>query len=235
MTVVRAYLQFQEQCGIQYEEMVQKLRQLESAAQVVQSDESPVEVAQWLHKEGFERHACRDLAELFASRHSVRDFAQKPVDRAVIETVVRMAQWSPSACNRQSARVWVLTDRQRIQGALAIQGGARGSADRVALLFVVTSDLACWQSAGERYQGWIDGALFAMTLVWALHSRGLVSCMLNWSKRKETDKELRRYLGIEDSELIVVLVAAGYPAERFRVCRSPRLPLENILRYDQAR
>ena len=46
-----------------------------------------------------------DLTDFFASRYSVRQFAEEPVPLALIETAVRLAQKTPSVCNRQSGRV----------------------------------------------------------------------------------------------------------------------------------
>jgi hypothetical protein len=54
----------------------------------------------WLHS----RH---DLSGFFASRHSIRQFSDKPVDLEMIVRAVRMAQKTPSVCNRQAARVYV--------------------------------------------------------------------------------------------------------------------------------
>lgn len=190
--------------------------------------------ARELCREDFLRAAKRELEEFFLSRHSVREFEQKEVPLDLLMQAVRLAQCAPSACNRQSGRVWVVSRPERVRGVLEIQGGAEGFVEQVPAVLVVTSDLACWQSVGEWYQAWIDGGLFAMTLVWSLHSLGLATCMLNWSKRKEVDLALRRYLGIPEQELVIVLVAAGFPPPKFRVAASPRLPLTRIVRVDRS-
>jgi hypothetical protein len=128
----------------------------------------------------------------------------------------------------------MVREPERIQGVLDIQEGARGFKEQVPMLLIITADLACFQSAGERCQAWIDGALFAMSLVWALHSRGLVTCMLNWSKRKEKDLELRSYLRIPPSENIIVLVAVGHPPPMWRVAISARRQRADVLLVDRA-
>lgn len=230
-----AYCQFQRSTGEPVEEYERELDVLGPSLSSIRPDKSrepddkPEAGARTLDRQHVQQPWGWNPEAFFTSRHSVREFAPQDVDMNLVERAVRLAQCSPSACNRQSAHVWTVTERERIRGVLEIQGGARGFSEGIPLILVVTSDLGCWQSVGERYQGWIDGALFAMTLVWALHALGLVSCMLNWSKRWQTDRHLRRYLGIPGNHLVVVLIAAGYPPESFKVAASPRLPLGSIL------
>ena len=66
-------------------------------------------------------------------------------------------------------------DDERQQQVIAVQGNA-GFGDRVPLVLVITSDLQTFFAPEERNQAWIDGGMFAMSLVHALHSLGLASC-----------------------------------------------------------
>jgi nitroreductase len=165
----------------------------------------------------------------FEHRHSIRQFSGDAVTRGEIETAVRRAQRAPSVCNRQSGRVWLLERLEDIEGALEIQGGARGFAEQVDKLLVVTSDIANFQSAGERNQTWVDGGLFAMALVYALHSLGLGTCCLNWSAEHPKDRAMKRYLGMGQEESIIMLVAVGALPDHMRVAQSSRDPLAEIL------
>ena len=47
---------------------------------------------------------------------------------------------------------------------------ARGFKEYVPYLIIVTNDLSSWDNVNERNQCFIDGALFASTLIYALHS-----------------------------------------------------------------
>jgi nitroreductase len=100
------------------------------------------------------------------------------------------------------------------------------------LLFVITADMGQMNLPGERYQGWIDGGLFAMTLALALHARGLGACFLNWSVPSRTDRALRRMIGIPDSELVITMMSAGHLKDRFAVPVSQRKPLDAVLVTD---
>jgi nitroreductase len=233
---LRAYRDFHAGRGISDPALETRLARLECVCDSAEKDRGlKLGGVAVIRREQFLEDARIDLTRFFASRHSVREFSDHPVNIGDIEAAVRLAMYTPSCCNRQAARVWLVQERDRIQGVLTIQEGARGFKEQVPMVLVVTADLACFQSAGERYQAWIDGGLFAMSLVWALHSRGLVSCMLNWSKRKEKDRELRAYLGIPQSENIVVLIAVGHPPPTWRVAVSARRPLCEVLRVEEGR
>jgi nitroreductase len=170
------------------------------------------------------------LATFLTSRHSVRDFEQRPVDRAVLQEAVRLAAYAPSVCNRQGYRAYLFDDRDDIARILAMHDGSRGFAARIPALFVVTYDLRAFEAPLERNQGWIDGGLFSMQLLLALHGLGLGAVPLNWSRRNEATDQLRAAAALPDHDNVVMLIAAGHPAEGYRVARSTRRPLSQILR-----
>lgn len=171
------------------------------------------------------------VAALFESRHSVRNFDRgRPVDRALIEEAVRLAGTAPSVCNRQSWHAYYFDDREDVRRLLAIHHGSAGFQSTVPGLFVLTADLRGFGDLRERNQGWIDGGLFSMSLLLALHGLGLGAISLNWSRSNASSDRLRAAAGIPEHDNIIMLVATGYPAPGYRVARSPRRPLAQILR-----
>lgn len=173
-----------------------------------------------------------DFSAFLRRRHSVRQYAPTPVDLAFVRDAVADAQTAPSVCNRQTCRAYAFTRREDISRLLALQSGNAGFAQEIPLLLVITADMRQMNLPGERYQGWIDGGLFAMTLALALHARGLGACFLNWSVTAETDRQLRRLLGITDAELVITMMSAGHMKERFSVPVSQRKPLDAVLEVD---
>ncbi|AXI48876.1 nitroreductase [Sulfitobacter sp. SK012] len=174
-----------------------------------------------------------EFAEAFRalalSRHSVRQFSDTSVDAKLIHDATLIAAKSPSVCNRQSARLHHITDPDLKQKALEIQGGNRGFGAQIPELLIVTSDLSSFLSSAERYQCWIDGGLFAMSLVYALHSKGLGTCMLNWSVDASRDIALRKHVDIPASENVIVFIAVGHLPKNLTVATSPRRHVEQIL------
>lgn len=218
-----------------------------SAGQPVVEMESALErlSCSWALKEGDEtggvEHTGRveiadavklDFSRFLRHRHSVRQYAPDPVDFSLIRDAVADAQTAPSVCNRQTCRAYAFTQRNDIARLLVLQSGNTGFTQEIPVLFVITSDLGQMNLLGERYQGWIDGGLFAMTLALALHARGLGACFLNWSVASERDRELRKMIGIPDAELVITMMACGHLKPRFAVPVSQRKPLEAILVTD---
>jgi nitroreductase len=170
-----------------------------------------------------------DFEGFLKSRHSIRHFSTEPVDPQLIAQAVAMAQTSPSVCNRQSSRVHVLTEHEHKKQALSFQNGNRGFGDTASHVLIVTSDMRDFVNVGERFQGWIDGGMFSMTLLLALHSLGLGACSLNWSAPARRDREMRHALGIPDNELVIMMIAVGNFPEELSVALSARRPLDEIL------
>jgi nitroreductase len=163
-------------------------------------------------------------------RHSIRSYSEQTVEPALIREITEIALSTPSVCNRQAWRVYALDDKGMILKALAFQNGNRGFAEGIPLLFVVAADLRRFVSVEERNQGWIDGGLFSMTLMLAIHAKGLGSCPLNWSTTRENDRGLRNLLEIPEHEVIIMMISAGHLAQNFKVTASPRRNVDSILK-----
>jgi nitroreductase len=171
----------------------------------------------------------RDLSGFFAERYSVRQFAPGEVSPELIERAVRMAQKTPSVCNRQSSRVHVFSEPEARARVLEQQNGNRGFGHTADKVLVVTSEVGNFVSIGERNQCWIDGGMFAVSLVYALHSLGVGTCCLNCSNEEWRDRRLRRAADIPPSEAIITMIAVGRLPERLHVAQSPRRSSEEVL------
>lgn len=179
--------------------------------------------------EEIRRHAPADFLAFARSRHSIRQYADGPVDHEKIARAVQVAQQSPSSCNRQTCRAWIWTESDLRRRVLALQVGNRGFGEQLGGIAVVTSDLAHWETAAERYQGWVDGGMFAMSLAYGLHAEGLGAIMLNWSVTRERDRALRALTGIPDSSLVITMIGFGNLPDRLSVPVSQRKPLDYAL------
>lgn len=187
--------------------------------------------AGWLEetKESITRYSKVDIKNFFLKRYSIRNFAKEPVDLEDIKAAVVMAQKTPSVCNRQSSKVYVYGSGPTMVKALELQKGNKGFEDQIDKLLIVTSDVQHFIAVGERNQGWIDGGMFAMSLIYALHSLGLGTCCLNWSAEKDRDQKLRALTGIGPSECIIMMIAVGQLPSQLRVAASPRKRIQDVL------
>jgi nitroreductase len=173
-----------------------------------------------------------NLESFFGSRRSVRNFdAETPVSIDDLEQATAWALNTPSVCNRQAGRVRYFTNEADIIRVLKLQNGNAGFRTNVRTVAVVTVDSRLFTGANERNQRWIDGGLFAMTLVWALHGVGLSTCMLNWSASNEQSARMRAAAGLDDYEDIVVLIAIGHPLSGHRIARSERRSVKDVMSH----
>lgn len=171
------------------------------------------------------------LGEYFESRRSVRNFSSVRVpSKSLIDQAIKIASNTPSVCNRQSGRLHLYSGRKLLE-VINYQNGNAGFGENVPRLAVVTVKSGLFLGVSERNQRWIDGGLFAMTFVWALHGLGIASCMLNWSRNNSDSVRLRRAAGIPNDEDIVVMIAFGFPEDSHRVARSMRRPSESIVNW----
>lgn len=169
-------------------------------------------------------------AEAFIkSRKSVRQYTGDLVDDATLEKIASLAQCAPSVCNRQSGRLYVANTRETIDRILQHQNGNLGFGHTLGALFIVTADVQAFTSLGERNQGYVDGGIFAMQTLAAIHSQKLGGCMLNWSAVSKRDKALRAAFGIADTDVVITMIGCGYPADDVEVAASPRKALHTVL------
>ncbi|PVE58741.1 nitroreductase family protein [Microbacterium testaceum] len=171
------------------------------------------------------------LQEFFESRRSVRDFdGARDVPEDILLKAAELAGHSPSVCNRQGWSL-IFATGEATRRMLGHQNGNRGFGETVPVVALISMDTRLFAGSEERNQAWIDGGLFAMTLVWALHGLGLDSCMLNLSLTNEQADQLRSHAELGEYDLPIAMVAIGYGAEGHRVARSPRRPVEQIVEF----
>jgi len=181
--------------------------------------------------------ACESPFPAFnESRHSCRHLdPSQAVEVNRIKTAVAMALRSPSACNRQPAKVYAITDKAAVEKCMQLHHGSRGFSHLIPALLIVSSRMDVFTGPGERYSAFIDGGLFSMSLMFALHHQRLGCVPLNWSVSPTQDRKLRELVGIPDSECIVMLLAVGVPAEQFAIPQSARRHLDEVLVFPSVR
>jgi nitroreductase len=164
-------------------------------------------------------------------RTSVRRFARRPVAPTLLRAAVARAIQAPSVCNRQHWRVH-LFDGATKRRLLTLQNGNTGFGDDAPVLAVITSRLSSFLTPYERYQQYVDGGMFAMCFLEALHASGLGACPLNWSASVEQDRAFHALHVVPPEESVIMYVVLGhYDREAAVVAASPRMPVENFVRF----
>lgn len=182
-----------------------------------------------LRREEIQVSARGRFEKLALSRYSIREFSKEKVDISLIVKAVEIARKTPSVCNRQSARVYLLHSEVVKQKALSCQNGNRGFGHLADKVLIITSSIRDFYNIEERNQSFIDGGMFGMSIIYALHSLGIGTCTLNWSATNEADQKIRQLLPVKEEENIVFMIALGMLPEIINVPASQRKPLEEIL------
>lgn len=182
-----------------------------------------------LSKSDVKRGMLADPEAFFCSRASVREYADAFPSEELIKRAVRLAMQSPSACNRQPWSVYYTNEPRTRDTALKFQSGNKGFGQHIPCLMVVAIDQRAFMPGQERYQHWIDGGMFAMSLIYALHSLGLVSCALNWSQSSTNDRAFRKAFRIADHDSIIMMLGIGFPKADGLACASVRRPIAEVL------
>lgn len=215
---VSAYMEYQKEQGVSVNFIPQKF--LEDISNYGCAEVGIMELPA---KEG------TDFEAIAKGRHSSRCYANQSVPEELVRKAVQLAQTAPSACNRQSTRIYACTNREKIKKIMALHGGARGF-DTPGVIFVITGDLHLYQNEYERNTVFVDGGIFIMNLLYALDSLGLVACPLIWGSDPSDDKKLAEILNVQPYEKIVAWVSAGYyPGKTFKAAVSEKRNLDTIL------
>jgi nitroreductase len=184
----------------------------------------------FLSKDNFFKYSDSTFSELSQSRYTVRDFTSEDIDLEVLKTAIAISLKTPSVCNRQTCKVHILTNSKDIASHLSFQTGNRGFGDKINKLLIITSDLNLFQGHKERNQPFVDGGMFAMSLLYALHSLKVAATPLNWSYDKKQDVGAHTLGIIPEHEKIIMFIGVGHPPERFSVAMSTRRELEEVLK-----
>ena len=161
--------------------------------------------------------------QLMLSRHSIRHFSNRPVDIPSIVKAIELAQHTPSACNRQGWKTRIINDRAKVNIVLANQNGNRGFGQELNKILIITADLRAQQRNREVFQAFIDGGMYAESVLNALYYYGIGSVTLSASLTQRQEKIIRGAIGIDDAEVLILFIGIGnYPDEDFLTTRSER-------------
>lgn len=179
-------------------------------------------------RDEFFAHLNGTFEEFARSRHSIRAYSDKNISEDTIIAVVDLARTTPTACNRQPNKTYVVGDKDMIKRITVLQGGGRGFAENANKLFIITSAVEPFNN-NEPFEVYKAGGMYVMNMLYALHAYEIGACPLMWNGKREQDKQLRKLLNIPDNEEIIMVVSAGYPTDKFTYVTSVRNPLEESL------
>lgn len=175
--------------------------------------------------------------DLIRARRSVRRYAERPVDRGLIEECLEAARLAPSAENVQPWRFVVVDDgdaRARLAEAAfsGVYRPTRFAAKAPVIVAVLAKPDIIANRLGRAIQGTkyylIDCAIACQHFVLRATELGLGVCYIGWYSKRG----VRTALQVPRSHDIVVLLAVGYPEDEPHKTR-PRKELYDLVSYNR--
>lgn len=180
--------------------------------------------------ENIQQLAQGNFRDFFCSRHSIRQFSEEPVTDDEINKAVSLAMHAPSACNRQSVKVYFYRNEEINKDLGNLIAGNTGFEKDASKYVVVTSDISAFYESFERNQMYVDGGIFALALAEAFHYYGIASCILQNGESTEKNMELRKVCkNIPQNEKIILFLAIGHYPKHFTYASSHRKKLQDVL------
>ena len=157
-----------------------------------------------------------EFLDVIDKRHSVRKFADRPVEREILDALISVAQKAPSSRNCKSSAFMVVEDRDTLAAISEMRDfGSAFVKDAPAAIVVMGDE--------TKTDLWVDNcAISATFLQLAATAMDLGSCWVhvNGRPRSKSDASLgdaetylRELLGIKDGLRVLCVVAVGYPEE----------------------
>jgi nitroreductase len=177
------------------------------------------------------------VMDVIQARRSVRRYANRPVERHLIEECLEAARLAPSAENAQPWRFIVVDDaeaKERLAKAAfsGIYRPTRFAARAPAIVVVLAKPDIIANRLGRAIQGTkyylIDCGIACQQLVLRATELGLGMCYIGWYSKRG----VRRALQVPRSHDIVVLLAMGYPEGQPGKAR-PRRELYELVSYNR--
>lgn len=151
------------------------------------------------------------LFELAAARRSVRRYSGVPVDREVLNEIMKVALTAPCSFGHRPVEFIVVQEPERIQALATCKSLGGTQIIGAGAVIVVTVKL-------DRGEFWIeDGAIASSYILLAAEQYGLGACWVHirnrTGKKKASDEEVRELLGVPDGYAVLNLVALGGKGE----------------------
>ena len=167
-------------------------------------------------------HVDSNYEKFSNSRRSVRNYSEEEIPAEDLNAAIQIARNTPSSCNRQTTRVYVFEEKEKVAQILQLQGGNRGFGHLVNKVIVVVGEQRLCFGVHEKDLVYVDGGMFIMSLLYSLHYKKIAACPLNCYFSKKIERKVRKACSIRDSEVILAMISCGKIPESLKLASSPR-------------
>lgn len=157
-----------------------------------------------------------DFLEVIEKRKSVRKYSEQPVERELLDAIVRVAQTAPSSRNSKSSAFMIVEDRDMLDALSAMRDYGSALLKGAPAAIVVLGD-------ETKTDLWVDNCAISATFVQlAVTAMDLVSCWVHCNGRprlkdvpegERAEDYVRELLGLKEGLRPYCVIAIGYPEE----------------------
>lgn len=173
-----------------------------------------------------------EMLSLAKRRRSVRYFENRPVPRELLDKVVDVARYSPTACNRLPYSFRIIDDYKMVQEAAGNAGGTAGYKSSIQTLIVVVGHCSAYFDERDRHLIYIDSSLASMSLMFAAETLGLSTCAINWSDVEWRERKMAKLLDLPPDDRVIMLIAIGYGLPESKVPFSAKKTVTELRNFN---
>ncbi|MDD3162081.1 MAG: nitroreductase family protein [Bacteroidales bacterium] len=223
LSTIQQYISYTTSQGVQIPEIEQEFTMLVEKTQLREKLHAKCGIIA-LKKEDVLKTLPPNFFEFVSSRHSIRYFTKEIPDESIIRKALEIAQTTPSACNRQAWMTHIFRGdiNQRL---IEWQHGAHGFENEIHMSILVTANQKAFLSY-ESHQVYVDGGLYAMTLMFAIHAQGLGTMPLSCGFKASKLATLHSEFQIPENEVPIVIIGVGCLPDEFNVAASTRKSID---------
>lgn len=164
-----------------------------------------------------EYNRIMDFLEVIEKRHSVRKYSDRPVEKEVLDALVKVAQTAPSSRNSKSSAFMIIEDRDTLDALSQMRDYGSGLLKGAQAAIVVMGD-------ESKTDLWVDNCAISATFIQlAVTAMDLASCWVHINGRPclkaepegaKSEDYVRNLLGIKEGLRPYCAIAIGYPEEQ---------------------
>lgn len=174
-----------------------------------------------------------DIENLYKTRQSCRNFADKEVEREKIIKLLELTRLAPSACNSQPWSFHVVSGQKRAEMAKSVQdmGMNAFASNSPAFIAIVEEKATLSEKVGMKFkdQDFVsnDIGIAVAHLIIAACDMGLSTCVLGWIN----EKKIKKLLELSDKKRVRLVIALGYSAQEDKIREKKRKNFQDIVKF----
>jgi nitroreductase len=175
--------------------------------------------------------SSRSFVEVVKRRTMIRAYKSDPVPEETIQRLLAYAARAPSAGNLQPWEFIIVKDPE-VRARLAKAAGGQQSVATAPLIIATCADI---QRMGSKYgargsfYSLVDAAFASLLILLGVVEQGLGACFVG----AYDPQEVAKIFALPDHVRPVGLITIGYPAEKPRKTKTPKIPLNKLVHVNK--